>query len=249
MKWLRCERMKVKGRFIFLTMLIITGVELCWLLYGHYSDDQIQKGWMMFLFQLPLVQAIFLSLLSTVLASRLADIDHKGGMLKQLFCSMPRGALYDAKLCYGLFLLFLSILFQYAGIYIGGKVLGFGGSFPVKLYLLQLLFTTATAFSIYIFQHTLSMLYKNQAIPFFTGIIGEFFGLFSMFLPRLPWLRKSLLWGYFGVLQFVGNDWDKATRINTFYLLDIDWPFFVVLLAAGILLYFTGKKLFSQKEV
>ena len=114
---------------------------------------------------------------------------------------------------------------------------------------MYLLFTVLPAVAVYIVQHTLSLLFKNQAVPFFAGIIGEFCGVFSMFLPQLPWLRKSLLWGYFGVLQFVGGDYDKATRTSSFYVMDIDWTFFAVLTVGTVLLYLVGKKLFCEKEM
>ena len=73
--------------------------------------------------------------------------------------------------------------------------------------------------------------------------------MFSMFLPQLPWLRNSLLWGYFGVLQFVGGDWDRETRISTFYTMEINWTLFAVLIAGMVVLYLVGKKLFVKKEV
>lgn len=246
---LYCERFKTKRRFVLLTALAITAAELFWVMYGNYSQDALSKGWMMFLYQLPLINAMFLPLLSVVVASRLCDIEHKGGALRQLCCTVPRGRLYDAKLAYGLGIVLVCIAAQFAAVYLFGKLRGFGGDFPLGLYLLYLLFTVLPAVAVYIFQHTLSLLFKNQAVPFFAGIIGEFCGVFSMFLPQLPWLRKSLLWGYFGVLQFVGGDYDKATRTSSFYVMDIDWTFFAVLAAGTVLLYLAGKKLFCEKEM
>ena len=105
---------------------------------------------------------------------------------------------------------------------------------------------------IYIFQHSLSIIFKNQAVAFFVGIIGEFAGIFSMFLPNVPFLRKSLLWGYYGVLQFVGLfGWTKETRYENAYfdIMPIDWTFFWVLSAAGIIIYFAGKRIFCKREV
>ena len=119
-------------------MCIRDRFELCWILYGRYSDDNIRKGWMLLLYQLPLINAIFMPLLSIIVASRLSDIEHKGYMLKQLCCITPKGRLYDAKLVYGLGMVLASLVLQFAGVYIGGKYLGFGGMFPLDLYVLYL---------------------------------------------------------------------------------------------------------------
>lgn len=246
---LKCEYRKTRRRYLLPTALAVTALELCWVCYGNYLEDAIQKGWMMFLYQLPLINAIFLPLLSIVVASRLCDIEHKGMMMKQLCCMTEKGKLYDAKLVYGLGILFLCIAVQFTVVSLFGFLKGFGGSLPLSSYLLCMLFTVVPAFVIYIFQHTLSILYRNQAISFFVGVTGEFAGVISMFLPQLPFLRKSLLWGYFGVLQFVGSDWDKATRISTFYYMDIDWIFFIIFIAVGVLLYLGGRKWFCEKEV
>lgn len=248
MKFLKCEFFKTRRRYILLTALFITAMELCFVLCGHYSEDALAKGWMIFLYQLPLFNAIFMPLLAIIVASRLCDIEHKGVMLKHLCSISPKEKLYDAKLFYGLGIIIISLAIQSIVIYIGGKYLGFGGKYPLKLYLLLFLFTIVPSIAIYIFQHNVSLLFKNQVIPFFIGVIGEFIGVFSMFLP-LSWLRKSLLWGYFGVLQFVGADWNKETRIANYYLMDIDWVFFVVLIIVIIAMYFIGKKLFCEREV
>ena len=93
------------------------------------------------------------------------------------------------------------------------------------------------------------MLFKNQAVSFFVGIGGEFTGLFSMFLPQIPCLRKILIWGYYGDMQFVGNNWDRETRINDFYLMDINYAAFFIITTVAVLMYLIGKKLFTDKEV
>ena len=244
--------MKTRRCYVVITALVITAIGICWALYGKYNEFMIQNGWMAFLYQLPLINAIIMPLLATVLASRICGIEHKGAMLKQICTSVKRGRLYDAKLIFGLGIILLCVLIMWDVTIMFGIYKGFGGECPIKLYLLYLLFTAAPTVAIYIFQHTLSLVCKNQAIPFFAGIIGEFAGLFSMFLPQLPWLRKSVLWGYYGTLQFVGLfGWTKETRYETAYydLMQIDWVFFAVLVAAAVAMYLIGRYWFSKKEM
>ncbi len=250
--FLLCEYKKTRKRYLFLTALVITAAQLCWSLYGNYGDTVLKNGYMMFLYELPLVNAIFFPILAIVVSSRLCDIEHKGTMLKQLCTIMPKSKLYDAKLLYGLFIMTICILISWLVTILFGKYIGFRDNFPLKLYLLYLVFTLLPSVAIYIFQHILSLCFKNQAVSFFAGVIGTFIGVFSMFLPSIPWLRKSILWGYYGSLQFVGMfGWTKETRMSTVYfeVMDIDWLFFVISIVICFIMYFIGKILFIKKEV
>ena len=162
-----------------------------------------------------------------------------------------KGKIFDVKLIYGLTIVISGVILFWILTIVYGKIVGFTEAFPINNYLLYLLFTIIPTASIYIFQHSLSMIFKNQAIPFFVGVIGEFTGLFSMFLPQFPFLRKSILWGYYGALQFVGLfGWDKQTRFDNAYfgVMTIDWPAFALLVCLLILIYIVGKYIFSKKE-
>ena len=249
---LKCEFLKTRHCHVLLTSLAVTVLGLCWGLYGNYTDVLLKHGWRMFLYQLPLVNAIFLPLLAMLVASRLCGIEHKGDMLKGLCCMVPRGKFYHAKLLYGLGILTVCTVIMWSVTVAFGIYKGFQGDFPVRLYLLYLLFTLIPTMVIFILQYTLSLVFKNQAIPFSVGILGEFAGLFSMFLPQIPLLRKCVLWGYYGTLQFVGMfGWSKDTWYASvhFDVLPIDWFSFGALIAAGVALYFIGRYLFIKKEV
>lgn len=244
--------MKTRGCYVTLTALVISAVCMCWTFYGKITEDTLRLGWMMNLYQLPLINSIFLPLLSTVTASRLCGIEHRGLMMKQLCALEKKQNLYDAKLLYGLGIVMLCTVLMWAAVIIHGSIIGFEGEMPFRLYCLYLLFTVTPTAVIYVFQHSLSIIFKNQAVPFFVGVIGQFAGMFSMFLPNIPFLRKSLLWGYYGVLQFVGLfGWKKDTRYENAYfdLMPVDWTFFFVLLAAGVVIYFVGKRIFCKREV
>lgn len=251
-KLLKCEFMKTRRRYIFLTAIVITVAELLWVLYGKYNGFVKENGWMMSLYQLPLVNSIFMPIMSIIISSRLADTEHKGMMFKHLAAISDKGRIFDAKFIYGMSIVLICCLLNWIITIIFGYYIGFSGDVPIKLYLLYLLFTITPTISVYIFQHTLAMLFKNQAVTFFSGIIGTFIGLFSMFLPQLPMMRKLFIWGYYGVLQFVGLfGWTKETRYDTAYfeVMSIDWTFFAVPILISIAMYILGRYLFSRKEV
>lgn len=255
MRLLKAERLKNRGRFILPTVLALTAMACIWALYGDYGEPgsfMRRNGYMLFLYQLPLVCSIVFPLICTVIASRLAEIEHKGGNLK-LICTMAgRGGIFDAKLIYGLAPVLLGVLAFWAASLAGGLVLGFGGQPPLRLYLMFLLFITVPTAAIYILQHGLSMLIKNQAVPLCIGALGEFAGLFSMFLPQFVWLRRLLPWGWYGALQFVGLfGWTKELRYEGAYFenMDYDWLTFAVVVFAALLFYAAGRTAFCRKEI
>lgn len=251
-KLLQCEWRKTRRCYVILTALALTALTIAAGLRGHYSEDVIRLGWRMLLYQLPLVNAIFLPLTAAVLASRLCGIEQRDGMLRQLCCLTERGKLFDAKLGCGLVLMTASVLIIWGATVLFGFVKGFEGEWPARLYVYYLLFTLVPTLAIYIFQHTLSLCIKNQAVPFFIGIGGETVGLFMMFIPNLPWLRKSLLWGYYGVFSFMGLfDWSKETRFQFahFEVMTIDWAAFAGLTAGCVVLYLAGREWFKRKEI
>lgn len=257
-KLLKCELLKIRHRHLFLTALAVTAVACVWAFYGDYSTEKdsgafmIANGWAMFLYQLPLVNSIFFPLLSTVTASRICDPEHKGNNLKLLCTLTGKGWLYDAKLLFGLAVTLLCVTLFWIATLCVGCLAGFAGTPPLIPYLLYLLFTLVPTASVYCFQHALSMCFRNQAVPFFVGILGQFVGLFSLFLPQFPLLRKGLIWGHYGALQFMGFfGWTRETRYRYAYVehMGYDWGAFVLCSVFLIVLYLAGRTIFCKKEV
>lgn len=62
-KILKCELLKMRHRYVFLTSLAIVAAGLVFSLYGNYSgtnaDFIMKNGWVMMLYQLPLANGIF----------------------------------------------------------------------------------------------------------------------------------------------------------------------------------------------
>ncbi len=248
----KCEFMKTRRRYVFMTAWAILAAFLAWIYPRHQSADLLRLGWMENLYELPLVNAIFMPLLSIIVSSRLCDIEHKGYMLKQLAVTEKRGKIYDAKLIYGLAIMMSCVMISWGMTIAFGYHVGYQGGVPIKLYLFYLLFTAVPTISVYLFQYTLSLCFKNQAIPFFVGAMGTFLGTFSMFLPQFPWLRRSLIWGYYGALSFVGLfGWTKENRYQYahFDVIGIDWLSFIILVFVCVGMYLIGREIFKRKEL
>lgn len=252
-KLLKCEILKMRHKYIFLTLLAITAAGLLFSLYGDYSGEFIQKnGWLMLLYQLPLANGIFFPILALVVSSRLADTEHKALSFKQLFVIEKRGRIYDAKLIIGLCMMFMSVIIYWTVILVFGKITGFYGEPPMGLYVRYLACIAVPTSVLYILQHGFSMLFKNQAVSFFAGIIGTFAGVFSMFLPQIPLLRQLLPWGFYGSMQFMGLfGWTSEDRYANAYLeiMPVDTRVYIIIAVYAILFYAIGKYMFCRKEI
>ncbi len=249
---LKCEFLKTRRRYIFLSLLAVTAIGLFWTLNGRVSEDMRRLGWMIYLYQLPVTNSIVMPLLAMIAASRQWDLEHRSGMLRRLIPASGRGKLYDVKLLTGLGAVLVCCLINWAVIVIYGHAKGFYGPFPLRLYMLHLLSTLLPTAAVYLLQSLLSMAFKNQAAAFAVGIAGTFAGMFSMFLPQLPWLRRFLIWGGYGALNLVGMyGYTKETRWrDVWFEVSGPDPYAVIfLLCAGLTIYFFGKRLFCLKEV
>lgn len=245
----KAEYQKTRRRYLMPFVLGMSVIALLWALSGKLSEDAIARGWYMLLYQMPLINVLMLPMMSMLVSSRLGDLEHKNVMLKQLCCVTERGRLYDAKLLYGLGLMLTGILIQWFGIIADGLFRHhFGGSFLLKEYLLLLLFTIAPTFAVYVLEHTIAMCCKKPAVSYAVGIIGEFVGLLSMFLPYRI-LYYGTPWGYYGALMLVGSEYDRATRISTYFFRDINWGGFAALIIITIVIYVVGKNIFCRKEI
>ncbi len=248
-KALITEFHKIRRRKVWLIVAALIFVQLLWAIWAFRNMDahELSQGWMICLYQFPLLNTIMMPVIAAVVASRLCDIEHKGQTLKLLETVMSSGRLFDAKFLCGACYMFAVVLLQIAVIIIFGSVKGFEGNVPVDKLLYYLLFTTSVNMTILLLQQSLSLLIVNQMIPLSVGLIGALAGLYLLFLPQS--LGKLLVWGYYGVLMLVGMDWDGTTRIMDCYYTPVDWNGFVVLAIMFCLIYVAGRTLFVRKEM
>ena len=208
---------------------------------------KLQQGWLLCLYQFPVLNAIILPVVTAVVASRLSDVEHKGQTFRLLNTVMPAGKLFDAKFFCGAFYILAIIILQITAILLAGYVKGFTEPPPLPQLGYHLLFTAWVSLTLLLIQQIVSLLSTNQMIPLSLGLLGGFAGLFIMYLP--PQFAKLIPWGYYGVLMQVGMNWDRETRISDFYWTDIDWPGFLTITAAFLLFYSGGRALFRRREV
>lgn len=248
-KAIAMEFRKIRRRRVWAIVAALVFVQILWSLWGVQRMDahDLSQGWMHFLYQFPLLNSIMMPVIAAVVASRLCDIEHKGQMFKIINTVMPAQRLFAAKFFCGALYMLAAVILQLVVIVAVGYATGFDGNPPSDKLLYYLLFTTAVNLTILLLQQVLSLLFKNQMVPLTVGIIGSFAGLFIMYFPQS--LERLLLWGYYGVLMFVGMDWDRTTRITDFYYVPVDWTGFITLSVMFFIIYIIGRTLFIRKEM
>lgn len=249
MKSLYLEFKKIRYRKLWLTIVILVGVQFLWTLWSSKKMDEqaLEQGWMYFLYQLSSLNTLMMPIAAAVVASRLCDTEHKGGMLKLMYTVVPRGKLFLAKFLCGSIFMALAALLQVLLILFLGKTRVFAGNAPADRLLFYLLTTIAVNVTILLFQQVLSLFFVNQMIPLTAGLVGSFAGLFSLFFPGS--LKRLLIWGYYGVLANVNLNWDQKTRHAEFYYTPTDWAGLLMLAVMFAGIYLLGQFLLKRKEL
>ena len=184
-----------------------------------------------------------------MLASRLCDMEIKGNTLK-LICTMEeKGRLFDMKVLTGGVYLVFYVGAELLLLVLGGTLMGFGDPIESKHILYFLLQNIPVSLVIYLLQIMLSFRFENQIIPLSAGLFGSFIGLFSWFFPDSSLFRWIFVWGHYSLLHFIGNTWDEATRIVTYYDVEPNWAALGLVTALLVSGYLACRYLFIRKEV
>ena len=249
MKALRMEFYKFRRRKIWLAPLLMLVLQLAWGLYSYRNMDAeaLTQGWADILYGFPMLNAMMTPVIAAVVASRVADIEHKGQTFKLLETVQSTGVLFDMKFVGAAFYMTLMMLAQGAAIVIFGLIRGFAGPPPWDALGKFLLGNWLVTLTILLIQLLLSLLIQNQMIGMLIGLLGALVGLFSLFFPQS--LQKLFVWAYYGVLYVSAMDWDPVTRATDYYFIQFDWIGLAGICIWFALIYLVGRRLFVRKEV
>lgn len=249
MKTLQLEFYKIRRRNVWLSMFAMLSIQLLWGLWAMRDpkDWELASGWMSLLYSLSVLDGVMMPTIMSLLASRLADIEHKGNTYKQLKTLRPAASLYHAKALCGTIILIVLLVFQAAVFILYGYFLGYAGNPDPKYYLLSYGLKFASCLSLFLLQLLLSMLFANQMIPLVIGLGGSMIALLVMFVSHYSFLP----WG--GILSstLVGMDWDKTSRIITYFYRDFSKMETAAVICIFIwvaMFYAAGRRLFTRRE-
>lgn len=248
---LRLEFLKSKRRGLMPMVLALIGVEIVWmyLAFRDPSANEISIGWMELLYQVPSLNSIIFPIAVAVLASRLADVEHKGDTWKLLGTVQPAKLLFTAKFLCGSWYIFVIDLMMTVSMLLCGALIGYDGTPDLQKYILFFVFQLVICLEILAFQLILSLLIRNQMIPLCIGCGGSFIGLLLMFVPvkaaqyLLPWGHASLLYLVYMV------SWNKDTRILELAYTSVNWTAFAVAVLGIVCLVWAGRALLTKREV
>ena len=250
MKTLQLEFCKIKGRKVWLSMFGLLSVQLLWGVWALRApkDWELKSGWLSLLYFLSLMDGIMMPAIISVLASRLADIEHKGNTYKQLETFRSPGSLYHAKAACGCIIIAVMFAVQFAFFIFLGYRLGYVGNPDVKYYLLSYMLKLASTISLFFLQLALSMLFANQMVPLVAGLGGSMVALLLMFVTTYSFLP----WGGNLSAALVMSEWNPDTRIITYAYRAFSPPELAAVVCIFIwliLFYFAGRILFAHREV
>lgn len=247
-KALSMEFYKIRHRKVGLTVLAIILLQF---IYGiwqmrYKNAQELSQGWRGCIYSFSSLNCIFMPIFTSVIASRLSDIEHKGNTFKLLKSIMKSKELFAAKfMCCGFYII-LETLFQTLVMVFIGKISGVTELFPWSYFVYYGLFTFVLNLTLVLLQLILSLQFKNQVIGFAVACAGSFLGLYSLFFKDAG---KYVLWSYYVILSPSKMNWDKVTKDVDFYWGKIPIAQFLILILVAVLLYIIGKKLFIRKEV
>ncbi|MDE6052816.1 MAG: ABC transporter permease, partial [Lachnospiraceae bacterium] len=182
--YLSLELKKTKRRGIWLVLAVLFLVITAWAGYNMNDERFLEQGWMMALFNVPLLNAILIPTAIAVFASRIIDLEHKGNTWKMLETLQSKFDIYITKVLYGMIAILIFSLLELTAFLVMGYVVGFKGTPDLWAYGLFFVQTFVISFNLYLLQMIVSLIFSNQAVALCTGLCGSMAGLFLMYVPH-----------------------------------------------------------------
>lgn len=227
--------------FLFITFF------WCAFMFRDLSDYDRAQGYTRLFFQMPVINCIMMPVMLAVLASRLCDMEIKGGTLKLLYTMQESHTFYDLKFLHEVCYLLTFSALECLIFPLCGSLFGFTETLSLSLLLHHFAVVLVAGAVVLTVQHYLSLTSKNQIFPLLFGLIGSFMGMFSMFFP--PAIANFVLWGYFGAFLPYFMEYDEAARLVNFYAVPFQTVKFALFTLCGILLYVICRSRFLKREV
>jgi len=256
MKYLRLELYKLKHREVFLTFLLILGVELLFVFsnYGNNKNflsmvsDPTAPAWEDLIIGPAAINGLFFPILAAVIASRICDMEHKGNTWKLLECNnQNRKSIWFCKFTVAATLMMLAILIQAVTIVAYGTSAGIVQPLPVKTLIGFVLGTAMITFVVVTIQVFFSLVCANQLIPMSIGMVGALIGFISTLLP--PGIRNVLIWGNYAELMVLGQDTSSGNLQSAgFVVRNINFVPLAILFAVGLVVYAVFRMKFEKYE-
>ena len=240
MKYLCLELYKLKRRKVFLTFVLILGVELLFVFsnYGNNENflgmisDPNAPAWEDLIVGPATMNGLFLPILAAVIASRICDMEHRGNTWKLLECNNENRK---------------AILIQALVIVAYGNAVGIVEPLPVKTLWEFVLGTVMVTFVVVTIQVFFSLVFANQLVPMSIGMIGALIGFISTLLPT--GIRNILIWGNYAEMMVLGQDTSSGNlQSSELVVRNIDFLPLTILFIVGLIAFVLFEKKFQKYE-
>lgn len=236
----RAEFQKAKRRHELLLCLLVPLVIVVWV--GGLQpagEDELANGYSALFYSIPIINAILLPVMMSVLASRLWDMEVKGSTTKLLYTLQSRESLFAGKVCFGLLEVLLTTVFEMGMLRILGLAQGYTEKFPAGQFWYLAVCTLAVNVMLFLSEWLLILLFENPLPALCVGIVGAMVGVFSAFMPEI--VSYFVPWGYYVPLSgYEVKVWNQAdhtvlygTRAMNWGLLSFSALLAVIFLAAA----------------
>ncbi len=256
MKYLGLELYKMKHKGMFLTFLLLLGVELLFVFsnYGRNENflsmisDPSAPAWEDLIVGPAVLNGLFFSIIVAVLSSRISDMEHMGNTWKLLECNnQSKTSIWFCKYIIVSSFMLVAILIQVISIIYYGKSVGVVAPIPVKTLIDFVVGTAMVTFVVITIQLFLSLMISNQLISMAVGMIGALIGFVSSLLP--PIVRNILIWGNYAELMVISQDVSNGDlKNNDLVVRSIDFVPLIIVFIFGIIIFILFFYKFKQKE-
>ena len=245
----RVEIEKAHRRHDLLLCLLVPGIIILWV--GGVSPaapDELANAYSALFYSYPVIEAILLPVTMALFASRLWDMEVKGGTTKLLYTLQSRRSLFMGKVLFGLLEILLVTAVEIGLIPLLGRLHGYTEALSLSQ-LGYLTLCTLAVDAMLFFGEFLIMLWCGSPIPALcVGIVGALLGLFSAFMPRF--VSYLVPWGYYIPLgAYEVASWVQATHTVTYGTRPYNWGLLAFTLALGGVLFYLSWRKVEREEV
>lgn len=247
MRSLSLEFAKLRRKRVPVVVIALVGAMLAWLcMDAHAEGLGNSTGWGSLLYAAPIMNAVFLSLLSTVVASRVVDVDHEASAWKQLLCLQGTGSLLSAKLACATLVMAGAVALELVGIRVIGNVWEFPGPPGFGSWAALGLSQLVASLCMLVLVGTLALMWENQFVAVASGLALSLAGLFSGFLPTA--LQRLVPSGYYTLLATMRVDWAAGSGAPQFYETSLPYSDYALIAAVPVAVSVCARRSFGRRE-
>lgn len=230
------ELQKARRRHDGLLCLLVPLILMLWMGgLAPASPEELANGYSALFYSVPVLEAILMPVMMALQASRLWDMEVKGGTTKLLYTLQSRRSLFAGKALYGALEVLLTVLLEMAALPLLGRVHGYTEPFPAGQFGYLFVCTLAVCMMLLFSEFWLMLRFGSPLPALCVGIVGALVGLFSGFMPQF--VSYFVPWGYFIPLgAYEVAHWDRATHLVTYGTRPFNWGLlaFTLLLGCGL---------------